>query len=935
MRARVGILIFVTVGFLAGIWTYRTLQSDKPRPEPARGEPPVEQPRVKPKAEPPPPPTQATQPAPELVFDDDPAGPLPLEGQVLDSQDLPVAGAEVMVNSNPARTVATESDGSFAFDKLLPRAYTLTARSDEQVGGPVVHKLSADSEPVAIRLRPGAAVTVTTLDERGAAVAGASITLRQRTEREVTGDDHGQARFVGVARGSAVIVARKSGYGEVRRLAVVPDGTAGESRTLEVRLVMRPGAPVAGRVIDEAGQPVADARVSARDAAELLAPGSARADHVSTGRDGRFELPALSAGSYRLRAVHEKLAPAVSAPIALDGATPRRDIEIVMPAGGVIAGKVVDAGGQPVAHAHVRVREGASDNLARGASHTRQATADEHGAFHIAALPRVQMSAMAVSDQASSDIVTVDLSATPEREDVTLSLTITGRITGRVLDAQGEPVAEAQVTALPDFFSGEDGSEFLLRGMAAATTDGGGGFAFTGLSEGAYRLRASRSGVRTASFMQQGVPARTGDTGVELTLDTPGSITGKLVFDDDGSPPEAFTVAVAFPPGKPVSEKTGEFKVGDIPAGTYDVTFRGVGFPVRRVEAVEVSPGQTTDMGTVKVARGRHVSGKVVTESGSPVAGATVTVARQLVGDGKASAIDGGDRTAAALGIMQTTTDEEGSFYLSGIGRRERLIIAESLARETAGRSLPATIPAGRDNPSYEFVLRPFGSVSGTVTMDGKPAAGANVIAAPREGGNQMLVVTTGDDGRYVYERLARGPHRLSATISQGIFGGASSSAREVDIVAGQNATADLVIELGDITVKVMVKGVEGANIDLTQLFLIKGEHAPNNAKELTDTFLRDQSGGIKQTFAVGENPITFNQVIPERYSLCAIPINGDMRDPSFQQRLQENTDQLKVYCQVEVIAESPKEQSLTATVPPMEPFTEPGSEPDSAPTGH
>jgi hypothetical protein len=43
--------------------------------------------------------------------------------------------------------------------------------------------------------------------------------------------------------------------------------------------------------------------------------------------------------------------------------------------------------------------------------------------------------------------------------------------------------------------------------------------------------------------------------------------------------------------------------------------------------------------------------------------------------------------------------------------------------------------------------------------------------------------------------------------------------------------------------------------------------------------------------------------------------------------RLQEQANKLRVYCQVTAVAESPKQQSATAVVPPMEPLDEPAPE--------
>src|SRR5687768_9167384 len=66
-----------------------------------------------------------TGPMPVLV-DDDPKGALRLEGQVVDADDKPVAGAVVVLSSNPPRTTKSEEDGGFAFDALVGRPYTLT-----------------------------------------------------------------------------------------------------------------------------------------------------------------------------------------------------------------------------------------------------------------------------------------------------------------------------------------------------------------------------------------------------------------------------------------------------------------------------------------------------------------------------------------------------------------------------------------------------------------------------------------------------------------------------------------------------------------------------------------------------------------------------------------------------------------------------------------
>ena len=87
---------------------------------------------------------ESAQPA--LRFDDDPRGTLRLEGQVIDADDHPVAGATVVIDVNPPREVQTEADGAFAFRDLTPRTYRVAARAGEANAGPVSLQLTATTD---------------------------------------------------------------------------------------------------------------------------------------------------------------------------------------------------------------------------------------------------------------------------------------------------------------------------------------------------------------------------------------------------------------------------------------------------------------------------------------------------------------------------------------------------------------------------------------------------------------------------------------------------------------------------------------------------------------------------------------------------------------------------------------------------------------------
>jgi hypothetical protein len=56
---------------------------------------------------------------------------------------------------------------------------------------------------------------------------------------------------------------------------------------------------------------------------------------------------------------------------------------------------------------------------------------------------------------------------------------------------------------------------------------------------------------------------------------------------------------------------------------------------------------------------------------------------------------------------------------------------------------------------------------------------------------------------------------------------------------------------------------------------------------------------------------------------VCVIPVNGDLSDNLFQERLQRHVDALLVYCKAMVVADSPNEQTYSTAVPPMVPLPE------------
>ncbi len=844
--------------------------------------------------------------APRWSLDLDPEGPLQLEGQVLGTDGRGVGGAEVWLASVPPRSTKSEDDGTFSFDKLVGRTYQLTASSGDLVGGPVRYKLTEKSDPVVVRLSEGAGIVVTVVDDGKQPIDGAEVRLGDMSLRVVKTDAKGDATIKPVHPGWVAVQASAAGYAANTGYATI--GSAGATGRLTVTL--RKGFAVSGRVIDEAGKPIAKARISTAAGAwgDWSGNNDRKAD-ISSDEQGKFTLPALPVGTHTLAAIDGEHAPAQSSPVTV-GDRPIANVEIVMKAGGVVAGKVVDSAGKPVAFAMVRLA-GTGQQMWASA---RQTTSDKRGEFELRGLTRAKLQARAESDTAASKLVDVDLTTQTASRDVTLTLDVTGSISGTVVDDTGAPVPEVQVNAFPDIMSGAPTESLALAGMSSATSDGAGTFTIHGLPDGAYRLWAARSNGNNQEWGQQGTVAKTGDHGVRITLAAPGELRGKVVLEGAASAPKLVSVQVGYQAPTPASD--GVFVIKNVTPGTYSVTFRGPEFAELIKHDVKIEPGKPTDLGTVTVVRGRKLAGKVVDGSGHPVAGAKIKLAAMLISvQGNEDQMENFEEIS---GVRSAISDQEGAFTIIGVPAKATNAMADHADH---GRSLAVPIAEGtEDPPVVTLTLRGYGSISGKVTQKGQPQANVTISESSKGGGAQASFGKTDDAGNFTLRKVPEGTHILQ--VMQMKMMSMKSTTATVQVTAGKETHANIDIPVGQLTLAVQIKALPGNKVDVAQVFLFTGMIAPANAKQLTDGMFQGGAQGMKIWFGPGKPDPEFDELLPGEYSLCSIPVTGNFTDPTFQQRLQENMVALKVYCKQVKLAPAPAKQSIVQELPTMTPIS-------------
>ena len=849
----------------------------------------------------------------------DPVGELVLEGQVLDPDGLPAAGAQVSLGSllTPGeRTTTTGPDGAFSFDRLIPSTVHLGARRGSLVGGPIFHQLSAKSDPVVIRLRPGSQVqVVVTAAADGRPVPGARIRLDAGCQLEVLTGPDGLASFEGVA-GFGVLKVEARGFAPVLRQLYLPEGA---KVPVVVQVELASGAALSGVVLAAEGGPVAGAKVVALDASSLQSADMLLEVGAVSDVQGRFEFPVLAAGSYRLLGSHPDHAPGQVGPIQLDGVRPLSGVELRLSAAGVVRGRVIGLDGRPAAHAKVVAVPPAKSpkrmaGRGGGASYTFS-YADGEGAFELRGLPREVVALAAMTNEAVSEEVEVDLGPRPRVEGVVLRLTSGGRIAGKVVDGKGQGIPEAMVTSVANFEDGTLDKAFARRPYGEVMTDGGGGFELTGLVEGTYLLRATRQAGRRDSYGTKPVEARTGDGDVRIVLPEDGGLRGRVVFADGTHPPR-FEVVIGFGSALPFEPANGRFEIESLTPGEVMVSIRGPGFALRELGQVKVDAGKVTDLGDVQVERGRRVSGRVTGEDGRPVEGALVRCGGYLQGDGSRLVTPDG-RFGRTEDQRQARSDVEGSYELLGVGTAGAVVVAE---HERLGRSAPGQVPAGAGDAVVDLVVRGTGSLEGLVRQNGEPLGGCTVAVASQGEYRQSLSVLTGADGRYLVEKVVAGDLNVMASPLGSMKTGITR--KSATVRAGERARLDFDLVQGEVSLMLQVQPLPGAHLDAAWVYLLRGRVQARTVLEMRTAARAMEESNIQVEACHLDRPCMYVALTSGEYTACGVPI-ANFDDETLIKKLHEHMDERRVTCMPILIAASPLEQSAVLPLPAMEPVTQ------------
>jgi protocatechuate 3,4-dioxygenase beta subunit len=531
-----------------------------------------------------------------------PAQPPAIVGKVVNPDDSPASRATVMYMSPSGISgVSTDERGAFQLRGLVPGTYKLFAVAPELLESPQVSVEvgAAPVPPVTLVLASGAFIT-----GRVEPPGPADIEQDMTDTEGILGRD-----LSALARGDLRVRTEPDGTfrigpfapGEVPLLARAADGRKGRARvtvpaTGDVVITLEDHGAIAGRVVDQAGKPIAGAVVNLRlrEARRTMVVNGldVSADRAPTDATGAFRIAGREAGTWDLTVLDGRGTRLpfgkgkADAPVRVTVAEGEQKdgVELVVEAStGVIRGKVVDTAGAAVADAWVTVAPASRGWLPGG-----------------------------------GDVPAPDDDGPGERSHSV------------VVMSTGSPMAGD----VPPVLTGPDGS-----------------FAIGGLRRGAYDVTAE--GLRgSARGTLPGVAVERDPVDVHVVVVALATIEGTVA--SAGKPVTGFELALDGPTGKDreVNDPRGAFSVKNLDAGRYTLTAtapEGTG-----VATVDVQAGKTA-RATIELVSDGRVVGKLVDAAGAPLADRVVLLLpRQEEGKMSASLSGPPPQTAADGAFVAT-----------------------------------------------------------------------------------------------------------------------------------------------------------------------------------------------------------------------------------------------------------------------------------------
>jgi hypothetical protein len=572
----------------------------------------------------------------------------------------------------------------------LPRGVALAGRV-----------ITRDAKPVA-----GAAVTA---NEPGAGGAGGAEGVRTK------GDGTFALR---VREGAHDVTVTAAGFAP-RTLRAQASASA---PPLEVTL--DPGVEISGRVT-RGEAPV--------DGVDIFIISGGDAPPVQTSADGRFRITDLAPGQVAL---------AFKKPTELIQTTrtvtaPAADVNVEVPAGGRIAGRVIDkATSQPVTSFDAGITRG---NAAVMRTPAMRAFTSDDGTFAIDGAP-VGSHTLSVTapGYVMARVPNINVESGKGVDGIEVALEHGVRVNGHVTGPDGGPAGGVLVRVDPTA-----STRGATTNDSFTLTDPDGAYLLDNVDAGPTTLAFSRSGLVT---VRKSVTLSGSSSEVDAQLGAGSSIAGVVVLD--GGAPVAGADVRAFSAADVagMSSQTddgGTFVMQGAPAGHYEITATRAGFGSATLHDAEIpAPG----MLRLVIKRGGVITGTITGLTPAELQSASV----------QAWSSDGATASASP--------DESGRYRIEGAS-------AGSVRVGASVRPLPGSarnavtkvvqLDAGATvNVDFDFTAEI--TISGRITRNGRPLPGVEVSFAPQSVAQRYARTAADSNGRYEISGIDNGSYAVT-----------------------------------------------------------------------------------------------------------------------------------------------------------------------------
>jgi peroxiredoxin len=678
-------------------------------------------------------------------------------------------GIDVSLVANRSRTPTLRSVGLLC---LVAACACRALRADDQARDSQSHTLTVEARDLAT----------------GAAIPGVAVKLHfgRDTKLEAATDPGGHARFQyrfpesDRRRGFFTITAHRDGLVPlVTRWTQSPSDAAPPERLV---FEMEKATTIRGRVVDEKGQPLADAVVVVsvdkkyRRTEQRIAVSYESTRTDANGAWSFADVPAepdsieLAAYHYLCLTEHASFFCEPFKPVSQlrDGSA-----RLTLRRGTIVEGIVRSPGGRPVPDAEVCYGE------ERGyANSIPPIKTDAQGKFRLGIKPETHATLIATSP---------GFAPTLDRRkigDQTLQVVITldrpHSIRGRVVDSAGKPIARAQIWA---YWSGPEASPRSNFGSAIT-------LGFTAGTDGRFEWReAPGRGVR-ASVSAAGFAGKEGlelasDVDHEITLMAPTTVKGTVVDRQTGQPVARFalTLATQWEPMSPFlwQRHWDLARAANKAPGSFEFTRTDAAHRcLLRVQADGYLPEDsepfaldgTSHSLTFRLTKADSIRGVVQNPDGSTAREGFVYLVPshrdgwidylELTND------DVSDRERS--GTVHAPINADGSFSLPPQRANFALLVLCASGSLRVSRSELS----GNDG----LRLKPWARVRGSLTLDGKPAADIALgsydpdESAPVDGEPRLMrriFVKTDRAGRFELPRVLPGRLTLVQRVPNGV----------------------------------------------------------------------------------------------------------------------------------------------------------------------